>query len=231
MVASKPTMRIILNLDPRTKMALAGMGSLCCILTPSPTALAILYMGLIGMIAAAAALRGYARWLLLVLPMALFFGLVSGLTLGAGSGLMAGLKLLTLMTAGFVFFVSTTPEDLGNALIQSGLPYTVAFVMSAGLQFVPVMGDKARHVIEAQQARGLPVTFGWKALRYYPAFLLPLLVQAFQMAEELAEAMETRGFGRAGRSFLTEFRFQTRDRLALAAALAFSAGWIWNVVL
>jgi energy-coupling factor transporter transmembrane protein EcfT len=51
------------------------------------------------------------------------------------------------------------------------------------------------------------------------------------MAEELAEAMETRGFGRSGRTFLTEFRFRMQDRLALAAGLAFTAAWVWKVVL
>jgi energy-coupling factor transport system permease protein len=211
-------------------MALAFTAALTCVLAPSVKTLAILYLILMVIILAAGAVRGYHRWLLLVLPMTLFFGLVTGLAFDTGSGVRAALKLLTLMTVGYVFFVSTPPEDLGNALVQSGLPYTIAFVMSAGLQFVPVMGDKARHVIEAQQARGLPVTFGWRAMRHYPAFLLPLLVQAFQMAEELAEAMETRGFGRPGRSFFTEFKFRKRDRLAMVCAALFLVWWIWKVV-
>jgi energy-coupling factor transport system permease protein len=229
MVAAMQTIR--LNLDPRTKLALAGVSALCCVLSPSAGALAWFYLALLGGILVAGAARGYTRWLLLVLPMTLFFGLVTGLAFDAATGFSAGLKLLTLMTVGYVFFISTPPEDLGNALVQSGLPYTVAFIMSAGLQFVPVMGDKARHVIEAQQARGLPVTLGWRALRHYPAFLLPLLIQAFQMADELAEAMETRGFGRPGRSFLIEFHLRTRDFLVFGAGLAFAAGWVWKVVL
>ncbi len=228
MVTAMPAIRI--NLDPRTKLALAGMGALSCLLAPSAGSLAWFYLVLLGGILVAAAARGYTRWLLLVLPMTLFFGLVTGLAFDAATGFRAGLKLLTLMTVGYVFFISTPPEDLGNALVQSGLPYTVAFIMSAGLQFVPVMGDKARHVIEAQQTRGLPVTLGWRALRHYPAFLLPLLIQAFQMADELAETMETRGFGKPGRSFFIEFHLHTRDYLALGAGLAFVAWWIWKMV-
>ena len=59
---------------------------------------------------------------------------------------------------------------------------------------------------------------GWSALRHYPAFFLPLLLQSFQLAEELAEAMEARGFGRPGRTFLSEYRLGPADWVVLAAS-------------
>ncbi len=73
-------------------------------------------------------------------------------------------------------------------------------------------------MLDAQRARGIPLEPGWAALRHYPAFFGPILIQSFQMAEELAEAMEARGFGRPGRTFLIEYRMVARDWLALAAA-------------
>jgi energy-coupling factor transport system permease protein len=45
------------------------------------------------------------------------------------------------------------------------------------------------------------------------------LIQAFQMAEALAEAMEARGFGRPGRTFLKDYRMRTRDWLAISFGL------------
>ena len=99
------------------------------------------------------------------------------------------------------------------------MPYSVAFVFSTSLQFVPVITRKTKNVIDAQRARGISLEPGWSALRHYPAFLGPLLIQAFQLAEELAEAMEARGFGRPGRTFLKEYRLRKKDWLVLAGGL------------
>ena len=164
-------------------------------------------------------LRAYLRWLRLVVPMSLFFGAVTWWSTNGEAGAVAALKLLTLTTVFFAFFATTVPEDLGNSLVKTGMPYSVAFVLSTSLQFVPVIGRKAKNVLDAQRSRGIPVEPGWSALRHYPAFLVPLLIQAFQLAEELAEAMETRGFGLPGRTFLQDYRLGIRDWLALAVGL------------
>jgi energy-coupling factor transport system permease protein len=151
--------------------------------------------------------------------MALFFGAVTWWSIDGKSAVLVGLRLLTLTSTFFAFFCTTTPEDLGNSLIKVGMPYSVAFVFSTSLQFVPVITRKTKNVIDAQRARGISLEPGWSALRHYPAFLGPLLIQAFQLAEELAEAMEARGFGRPGRTFLKEYRLRKKDWLALAGGL------------
>jgi energy-coupling factor transport system permease protein len=106
-----------------------------------------------------------------------------------------------------------------------GMPYVVAFLMSAALNFVPILGRKARNVLDAQRSRGIPLEPGWAALRHYPAFLGPLMIQALQMAEELAEAMEARGFGRPGRTFLKDYRMSEWDWTVLATGVG-----IWVAV-
>jgi energy-coupling factor transport system permease protein len=55
-----------------------------------------------------------------------------------------------------------------------------------------------------------------------------LLVQSFQLADELAEAMEARGFGRAGRTFWRDYRLRAQDWLALAVAILGLAAIIVN---
>lgn len=221
-----------MTLDPRTKLVLAAMGVILVISAASLCMLALWGILLLVAIVVLSGLRRYSRWLLLVLPMALFFGLVTAWAVDPVSGLMAGCKLLALTTVGYLFFVTTPPEDLANSLIKIGLPYSIAFVVGAGMQFVPVLGRKAREVLDAQQARGIPVKPSWRALRNYPAFLVPLLVQAFQLAEELAEAMETRGFGRPGRSFYKDFSLTRRDYAVMLIGMVVTIllGWggrIW----
>jgi energy-coupling factor transport system permease protein len=203
-------------LDPRTKLLLAlfyavfvvASGRLAWLLVEG--GLLLLLVVLIG------EGKAYLCWLRLVLPMALFFGAVTWWTADAETAVIAALRLLILTSTFFAFFSTTTPEDLGNSLVKVGLPYAVAFVLKTSLQFVPVIGRKARNVFDAQRARGIPLSPGWSALRHYPAFLGPLLIQSFHLAEELAEAMEARGFGRSGRTFLKEYQLQVRDWLVLA---------------
>ena len=137
------------------------------------------------------------------------------------------MRLLGLASTFFLFFRTTPPEELGNALVHSGLPYEVAFVMSVGMLFVPVLARKARHVVDAQRSRGIPLEPGLRALRHYPALMGPVLVQAFQLADELAEAMEARGFGRPGRTFAREYRLRAIDGLVILAGVAALGTLIW----
>lgn len=207
-------------LDPRTKLLLAACYAVLVVASNQmaeliwESGLLLLFVTITG--------KGkeYLRWLRLVLPMALFFGGVTWWSAGLAPAAHAALKLLTLTSVFFAFFSVTLPEDLGNALVKAGLPYAVSFVMSTGLQFVPIIGRKSRNVLDAQRARGIPLEPGWSAIKRYPAFLAPLLIQSFQLAEELAEAMEARGFGRPGRTFLKEYRLCAKDWLVMAGALA-----------
>lgn len=206
-------------LDPRTKLLLAiGYAALIVAANRLTWSLAeggvlLLFIVVIGKT------RAYLRWLRMVLPMSLFFGAVVWWTADVRTAALAALKLLTLTSVFFVFFSTTLPDDLGNSLVKVGMPYVVAFVLSTSLQFVPMIHRKIKNVLDAQRARGIPLEPGWSALRHYPAFLGPILIQAFQMAEELAEAMEARGFGLPGRTFLKDYLMQTRDWLALSGGL------------
>ncbi|MCE5264142.1 MAG: energy-coupling factor transporter transmembrane protein EcfT [Deltaproteobacteria bacterium] len=206
-------------LDPRTKLLLAvayaGL-TIAAVRLGWATVIGgalLLFVVLIGKA------RAYLRWLRMALPMSLFFGAVVWWTADVQAALLAAVKLLTLVSVFFVFFSTTLPEDLGNALVKIGMPYVVAFVISTSLRFVPTIGRRVRNVLDAQRARGIPLEPGWSALRQYPAFLGPVLIQTFQIAEALAEAMEARGFGRSGRTFLEDYRMRTRDWCALSAGL------------
>jgi energy-coupling factor transport system permease protein len=171
-------------------------------------------------VGAARQVRAYLRWLIAVGAMAASWFVLTLLSVDLATAAWAAVRLLALTTTFFLFFRTTPPEELGNALVRSGLPYEVAFVMSAGMQFVPVIARKARRVIDAQRSRGIPLEPGLRALRHYPALMGPVLVQAFQLADELAEAMEARGFGRPGRTFARAYRLRAADWTALAGGVA-----------
>jgi len=206
-------------LDPRTKLITALFFTILVVASRRLSWLLPEWGVLVAFVIIIGKGRAYLRWLRLSLPMALFFGAVTWWTADLKTGLMAALALLNLVSVFFVFFSTTAPEDLGNSLVKIGLPYPVAFVFSTSLQFVPMIGRKAKNVLDAQRSRGIPLEPGWSALRHYPAFLGPLLIQAFQLAEELAAAMETRGFGRPGRTFYKDYRMGSADWLTIAFSL------------
>jgi energy-coupling factor transport system permease protein len=206
-------------LDPRTKLLLSFCYAVLVVASNRPVELGAKALLLLLLITTAGYGKNYLRWLRLILPMAIFFGVVTLWSAGAMPAVHACLKLLTLCSVFFLFFNTTTPEDLGNALVKTGMPYAVAFVMSAGLQFAPIIGRKAKNVMDAQRSRGIPLEPGKRAIRHYPAFLPPLLIQSFQLAEELAEAMETRGFGLPGRTFRKVYRLRPLDWVLQISAL------------
>jgi energy-coupling factor transport system permease protein len=217
--------------DPRAKLLTAFFLAGVVVITRHAAALAVEYAILLLLVVCCQKGKAYLAWLKFVLPMSLFFGLVTWWSATLLLGLTAAVKLMALTTVFYLFFTATAPEELSNALVKAGMPYAIAFVMSTALQFVPVINRKARLVIEAQRSRGIPLEPGWSALRYYPAFFIPLLIQAFQLAEELAETMEARGFGRPGRSFQFEYRFQNRDwGLIMAGATVFAAGLVCRFI-
>jgi energy-coupling factor transport system permease protein len=207
-----------LNLDPRTRLVLTGLYAVL-VTTSHRLEWLLAELGLLWLlILIVAEGRNYLRWLRLVAVMTISWFAIAWWAFDLPTAVMTSLRLLTLTSIFFLFFRTTAPEDLGNALVKVGLPYTFAFVLSTSLQFVPVISRKAQNVVDAQRSRGIPLEPGLPALRHYPALLAPLLIQAFQLADELAEAMEARGFGRPGRTFWRDYRLRALDWLVLAGA-------------
>lgn len=207
------------TLDPRTRLGIALLSGGVVVASHHPGWL-LAELGIVVLLVLLAREgQPYLRWLALVAAMVLSWFAIAWLSLDLHTALLVSLRLLVLMSTFFLFFRTTDPEDLGNALMQMGLPHALAFVLSAGLQFVPVISQKARQVFDAQRARGIPLEPGWSSLRHYPALFGPLLVQAFRLADELAEAMEARGFSRPGRTSAASYRMGAADWLVLAVGV------------
>ena len=210
--------------DPRSKLLLSLAVAVLVAMTRKPGWLAAEWALLATLAVILGRAGAYLRWLAMLIPMALFFGGVTWWSTSLAVGAAAALGLLAITTAFFVFFATTSPEDLGNSLVKTGLPFPAAFVLTAAMQMAPVIGRKARSIVEAQQARGIALRPGWRALRHYPALLVPLLIQSFQMAEALAEAMEARGFGRPGRTFHKAYHMGLKDWLVVVGGWAAVVG-------
>lgn len=207
------------GLDPRTKLFLAVVYTAFLIKAGS---ILWLLAGLIPLAALALVLglgRVWLRHLRLVLVMTAIVVAISWLSFDLTVASMAGLRLVAIVSTFFLFFQMTLPEDLGNALVKMGVPYAFAFILTSSMQFVPVISRKLRNIMDAQRSRGIRLERDLASLRNYPALLVPLLIQSFKLSDELAEAMESRGFGRPGRTFVREYRLRAVDWGVMLGAL------------
>lgn len=112
------------------------------------------------------------------------------------SGAMT-LRFAVLISSFSIFFLTTSPDHLGLALQQSHIPYEFCFAFTTAVRFVPVLADEAQTIMDAQKARGLELEQGnlLKRIRNYIPILIPLIVNAIRRSLELAEAMDSRGWG------------------------------------
>ncbi|MFO7171972.1 MAG: energy-coupling factor transporter transmembrane component T [Bacillota bacterium] len=155
----------------------------------------------------------------------------------AFGGLMA-LRLVLLVLVTSLLTLTTTPIALTDGLERLlrpfqrlGLPAAeLALMMTIALRFVPTLFDEAQRILRAQQARGarLRVRGPLAQMQALLPILVPLFVAAFRRADELAVAMEARGYrGGRGRTRMRELRYTWRDGVTALAVAAFAAGVVY----
>lgn len=203
--------------DPRAKLTVYLLYCGLVLLAVQPLELLpLLAAPLLGIVQG----RCWTEWrrvLRVLWPTLLLFALIVGLGSGLEAATGAVLRLLALVTAGVLFFARTPPETLGESLLASGLSPAAVFLLEGTLRFAPTMAALAREVREAQESRGIRLD-GFYLLRNGVALLGPLLASVMGFADDLAEALETRGFGGRHRTPLEDYRFRGRDwALALGA--------------
>ncbi|MFN2285046.1 MAG: energy-coupling factor transporter transmembrane component T family protein [Anaerolineae bacterium] len=142
-------------------------------------------------------------------------------------GIYVAGRLLSVVFLGYLFVLTTEPNDLGYALMRAGLPYRYGFMLITALRLVPLFEQEAQTVYQAQLARGIAYDRGGLKRFFTLArqFFLPLLVSAMSKVDALAVSMEGRSFGKyPRRTFLREVAFTRRDGVALGVLVLAMAG-------
>ncbi len=243
------------HLDARTKLAatlvyllllLGGRGPLTLPACASFTAVSLAFAGLPIM----PVWRGLRPILLLVFITALLdvllapgvaqwhVGPLSVGRQGLREGLGAAARLTLLVLQSSVLTVTTDPlalsagaERLLRPLRRIGVPaHELALMASIALRFIPTLADEAERIRMAQAARGGDIDARGRArLRALLALLVPLLVSAFRRADELALAMEARGYhGEEGRTQWRRSHAGRGDVVAAALVGVLCASVVWS---
>ena len=141
---------------------------------------------------------------------------------GIKQALFIVLRLIVLVTGASLLTLTTTPVSLTEGLEKLMSPlkavkfpvHELAMMMTIALRFIPTLLEEADKIMKAQLARGADLESGnlFKRAKAMVPILIPLFVNSFRRAEELALAMESRCYhGGEGRTKLKVLRFHIGD--------------------
>lgn len=160
-------------------------------------------------------------------------------------------RLMLLVMGASLLTLTTTPVDLTHAIESLLSPLKLikvpvadfALVMNITLRFIPTLMEETNKIIRAQKARGAQFDTGnlMQRAKAFVPILIPLLVNSFRRAEDLALAMNARCFeGSTKRTRLKKLSFTWRDTVGtllfvvgvgLILALRYvSPAWLLNLV-
>ncbi|GAA0323575.1 energy-coupling factor transporter transmembrane protein EcfT [Bacillus carboniphilus] len=145
---------------------------------------------------------------------------------GIRQGVFISLRFVYLIFVTSLLTLTTPPitltdgiESLLNPFKKVKLPvHELALMMSISLRFIPTLMEETEKIMKAQTARGVDFSTGpiKERIKAIVPLLIPLFVSSFKRAEELALAMEARGYkGGEGRSKYRELIWSTRDHILL----------------
>lgn len=156
---------------------------------------------------------------------------------GVIQGVFIAIRFFVLVVMTTILTLTTTPisitdalELLLNPLKKIKMPvHELALMMSISLRFIPTLMDETDKIMKAQMARGSDMTTGpfKERLKAVVPLLIPLFVSAFKRAEDLATAMEVRGYkGGEGRTRFRQLDWKMRDTGAIIVLLGLAVALV-----
>lgn len=142
------------------------------------------------------------------------------------------LRLVLLISGASLLSLTTTPVELADGLESLMKPLAlikipvrdIAMIMSIALRFIPTLFEETNKIVAAQKARGASFDTGniFARIKALVPVLIPLFVNSFRRADELAFAMDARCYNATDKR--TKFKKATikfSDVLAAFVVLSF----------
>lgn len=180
---------------PFTALAMAAATVVLAVVLPGPVGPVAVVAALI-MVALGARLHAVlASAAVLIAPFWAFL-IVIHVIIGHTPARVLGVGLpITAIVLGFLLALAAVhPARLVDALLQHRVPFAAAYLLSATLQAVPRLRDRAAAILDAQRCRGLRVRGSvWTRARAVVPLAIPLVLGALAEVDERAVALEVRG--------------------------------------
>ena len=145
---------------------------------------------------------------------------------GLTNGAFIFMRFVLIIFISTLLTLTTQPLSLADAVESLLRPLRVvhvpvtelALVLQIALRFVPTLMDQTTKIMNAQRARGVDFGTGnlFQQMKAVVPLLIPLFVDSFSIAEDLATAMDARGYqGGDGRTKFRILKYHQRDGYAV----------------
>ena len=139
-------------------------------------------------------------------------------------------RLLLMIMVTTLLTATTKPLDLTLGIEDLLAPFKrfkvpaheIAMMISIALRFIPTLIEEAQRIMKAQASRGVDLNEGKikEKIIAILSLIVPLFVSSFQRAEELADAMEARGYSpSAPRTRYKQLKVNWQDWISLGVVL------------
>ena len=255
-----PLNSVIHRLDPRAKIG-AMLIMLICIFVPTGfVGYGILFVAILSVVLMAKLSLNFV-WKAMkpMLFMLVFLMIINILVLKTGvllvdlfgltiysdaifQTLFIAIRLMLMIMITTVLTATTKPldltlgiEDLLQPLTAFKVPsHEIAMMISIALRFIPTLIEETQRIMKAQASRGVDLKEGKmkEKIMAILSLIVPLFVSAFQRAEDLANAMEARGYAPgAKRTRYKQLKMRPADAVLLMGASALCGLmfvlWLW----
>ena len=140
------------------------------------------------------------------------------------------LRLVMMLCITMILTSTTKPMDLTRGLEWGMTPlkaikfpaHEIAMTISIALRFIPTILEETKRIMKAQESRGVDFAHGSlkNKFRAVISLIIPLFVSAIERSEELANAMEARGYDPKGkRTHFQKLKFHLCDLFGLLIVL------------
>lgn len=169
------------------------------------------------------------------------FGIIQVYDQGIYQVILLTVRLVSVVMLATMLTLTTKPLDLTLALEKLLSPFKkiipvadIALMVSIALRFIPTLIDETDKIMKAQASRGATIEEGpiMQRIKHLVSMLIPMFVISFKRAENLAVAMEARGYTDAqSRTRLTQLSWQQFDTVGLIlgliiASIFLTIGWM-----
>ncbi len=205
---------LIHSLDPRAKLLFSFLYAIDALLFTEIIPLAFILLTILPVIFIGRltkqwwkSIRGLSFLILLII-------FLNTLFLSLNFAIAMVLRIIIMISAFSIFFLSVDPNDLALSLISMKIPYEYGFSFSLAFRFVPTIAQEAQNIIDAQKSRGYEMEQKGIISQIKNLFplLVPLIICSIRRAFNVAEALESRAFGsQKTRTYYTSIRYTLKD--------------------
>jgi len=135
-------------------------------------------------------------------------------------------QLMRILSISLVFIMIPYTVDsraYGVTFRKLGLPDRLAYTMELSFRFIPTLARNFQVTLDAQRARGFEldsVKGGvFSKIKRIAPLIIPVTMNAIVSSEDIANAMDLRGFGQHKRTWLYELKYHWWDYVVIGFAV------------